>query len=185
MKRHLGNWGKTQTVLQDMAKQQHFAQKSCFGYFRMGYCRSRISSILFFPCSSFHSLPLSLTSLCAVNLCLQPLAIQLCFQHLWKALSCSGIVLDKLARITQCVKDLLCGSTRISRQHPPCFIPPPPPQHHAHRHAGTHTCCVMVQFNPESTGFVSYPSNRTAGGDGESLQLPNKALSKLEERIPF
>lgn len=63
--------------------------------------------------------------------------------------------------------------------------PTPPPQHHAHRHAGTHTCCVMVQFNPESTGFVSYPSNRTAGGDGESLQLPNKALSKLEERIPF
>lgn len=111
---------------------------------------------------------LCLTSPCAISLCLQPLAIQLCFQHLWKALSCSGIILDKLAGITCCVKDLLCECTRISLQYPPCFILPPPASCTcACTH--THTRWLMVQFNPYSTGICSLSIQPACGrGRGES-----------------
>lgn len=51
---------------------------------------------------------------------------------------------------------------------------------HAHTHAGQWSRLILI-----AQGFVPYPSNQPAGGDGESVQLPNKALSELGERIPF
>jgi len=51
---------------------------------------------------------------CAVSFCLLAVAVQLCFLHHWKVLTCREIVLDKIAKITLCVKDLLCGCRSIS-----------------------------------------------------------------------
>lgn len=142
MKWQLRNRGEMHTALQDAA-QQHFAQTPCIGcyHFRLGYSRGRISSILFHTCSLFRSLSLSLTSLWAISLCLQPVAIQLCFRHLWKALSCSRIVLNKLARVT-----LYEGFSLWMHKDKPLVSSPH--QHHACVYARTHTHWLMVQFNP-------------------------------------
>lgn len=86
--------------------------------------------ILFSPCSWFHSLShLS----CAITFCLLSLPTQRCFWCFWKTLSCRDIVLDKIAKVTPCVTDLLCGWTSVSLQYPPCS-PEAPHQQHACTH---------------------------------------------------
>lgn len=121
MKWQLRRQGKAHVAEQNTAK-QYFAQESCISCYRV-ISEAKIHLVLHMLLVSHSFTPL----LCCFYLL--PVAIQLCFLHQQKVFSSREIVLDKIAKITLCVKDLLCGCRSISLQYFPCFASTPPQQH--------------------------------------------------------
>lgn len=123
MKQQLKKQGKAHVVEENTAK-QYFAQESCISCYWV-ISEAKIHLVLHMLLVSHSFTPL----LCCFYLL--PVAIQLCVLHHWKVFSSREIVLDKIAKITLCVKHLLCGCRSISLQYSPCFASIPP--------SGTHT----------------------------------------------